>query len=144
MMPWPRLSETLPHRRALDCCQSCGGADDLRVWQEHDDMDRPERIYLVLCHTCAAEIIGPPPRLYRCLDRWAPGPGIMPTCQGCVHQKDLGCRSPLLKANGGPGLPVRSSVAAEGIACSRGRGCRRFIEYGTPPVCDGREPKATP
>jgi hypothetical protein len=142
MPEWPRLSETLSHPRTLVACQACGRGElpsiNLAVWQEHDEADRPEPIFLVLCDACA-RLIEPHPRLYRRVDRWAPAPGIMPTCSGCRHQDALRCRSPLLKANGGPGLPIRSGVAAQGFACSRKQGCCELIQYSRPAECDGRE-----
>jgi hypothetical protein len=164
MTPWPRLSETLPHPPDLTRCQSCGNRLDdaaaanrpdppfsgasgaaiatpyaLAVWQEHDDTDRPELIYIVLCEACADRIIAEHPRLYRRVDRWAPVPGVMPACIGCRRADGLRCRSPLLKVNGGPGLPIRPNVAVEGFACTRGKGCRRFVQYAHAPECKGFE-----
>jgi hypothetical protein len=144
MTPWPRLSETLPHPRDLKYCQGCGAAgSDLRIWQEHDEADHPEPIHVVLCEVCAENLIEPHPRLYRCLDRyrWEPAPGLMPTCLDCVHHKGLVCGSPLLRANGGPGLPINAPIEVEGFACTRGKGCRRFVQYAHPPECKGREPQ---
>jgi hypothetical protein len=161
MTPWPRLSETLPHPRDLRCCQACGSdilaslipvdgpketapytqpvvaVPGLDIWQEHDEADQPEHIYVVLCDPCAARLIEPHPRLYRRLDRWEPAPGIMPACRDCVHRKGLACGNPLLKANGGPGLPINAPIEGEGFACTRGKGCRWFVQYAHAPECKG-------
>ena len=42
MTQWPRLSESLPYRRAIGVCQACGAVyTDTGMWLEHDDADGP-------------------------------------------------------------------------------------------------------
>lgn len=103
----PRLSETLkplawPHH----VCQRCGfdGPSKLVYWQEHDDLDRREMIFVVLCAACSAKVIEPHARLYRQLDRNEPAPGVMKVCEPCRHRDASRCRSPIARANGGDGL----------------------------------------
>lgn len=73
--PMPRLSVDLPLHGLAECAQ-CGGPQPLDVWQEHDEWDVAEPIYLLLCHPCAEAIIAPHPRLYRCLEPHEPAPGV--------------------------------------------------------------------
>lgn len=140
---WPRLSKTLSKARRYEFCQSCDkGAE--QTWQECDEDDIPEIIYLRLCKTCADKIIEPHPRLYIRLDEWAPAPGAMRCCIDCgnLKQGELDCRSPLLKSLGGPGLPIQQFVQSRGIMCSRGKGggCRPFVTYSREPECKGKVP----
>lgn len=143
---WPRLSETLPHQPAsFDWCMRCAGVNELDAWQEHDDHDRPEPILIVLCRPCAEQIIEPHPRLYRLVHRHEPLPGAMrDLCRDCRLQTALRCRSPLLKANGGPGLPItypRPAVAfVDGVRGGRRTGWRETLWQGPPESCGGREP----
>jgi hypothetical protein len=139
-MNWPRLSLDLPHHRDYATCQACG-APAKTTWQECDDEDQPEPIYVRLCIPCADRRIDPHPRLYRPIDKDAPAPGAMAACTDCQHAEALACQSPLLKANGGPGLPIHSNQI--GFACARGKGgCRRL--YDGPPRCDGHTPRPNP
>jgi hypothetical protein len=138
---WPRLSVDLPHPRDYATCQACGRADDLlQTWQECDADDQPEAIFVRLCQACARTIVDPHERLYIQLRPGAPAPGAMPCCEGCKHLDGLTCKSPLLLANGGTGLPIVPHVIARGIACTRGKGCRPYVEYGSFPTCKGKEP----
>ena len=114
----PRLSETLESLAWPRRCQACGAeltrpASRLRpstgrapatIWQEHDDADRPELRYIVLCGACADRLIEPHPRLYRRLDRNEPAPGVMRICEDCRHRQGGRCVSPRARAHGGPGL----------------------------------------
>jgi hypothetical protein len=118
---WPRLSKQLSHPRRPDTCQSCGRKPDglgmekladrcawLERWIEHDDYDRPERIIVVLCPSCAGRLVKPHPRLYSQMPAFKPWPGTIPhLCADCVHCVDLKCNHPDLKANGGEGLMIK-------------------------------------
>jgi hypothetical protein len=109
----PRLSVDYPATtfhadRTDDRCFRCGcefkGRPDRTVWREHDDNDRPEMVFVVLCLACADRIIDPHPRLYARLDRNEPAPGVMAICRGCDHQVAYRCKSPRARASGGEGL----------------------------------------
>ncbi len=133
---WPRLSKTLDGPRDLDRCQACGG-NATATWQECDEADQPELVYVRLCRSCSDKLIEPHPRLYRRIGDGSPAAGAMPCCRGCTHAVQLSCRSPLLKGNGGPGLAI--NVKQRGFCCSRGKGggCRPI--YDGEPECAGRE-----
>lgn len=133
---WPRLSDRVGPR-ALSRCQACGGVGEV-TWQECDEADQPELIYVRLCRPCSDRIIEPHPRLYKQVARGEPAPGAMNCCIDCLHQQFLRCQSPLLKINGGPGMEVL--VRPVGFACSRGKGGRCRTLYDGEPVCRGREP----
>lgn len=136
---WPRLSETLTRTRRVDRCQACGGVG-VTWWEEHDSRDRPEGIIVTLCQPCSERLIEPHPRLYRPLASGEPWPGAMPTCLGCKHSADLNCKSPLAKANGGPGLPLSHPPPARAFVCGRGgKGGPRTVYYGRV-RCHGCEP----
>ena len=139
-MTWPKLSESLTGPRSVNCCQSCGAFDELSAWQEHDDADHPTPVAINLCLDCSDRIIKPHPRLYRLLDAWEPWPGIMAVCVGCRYANEMKCTSPLLKANGGAGLPVRYPKPATAIMCTRGRGCHTMNTWQAAPKCEGRTP----
>ena len=142
-MSWPRLSETLSFDRELDTCQACGRWEVvLSVWQEHDDNDQPEQVYLVLCDACSDGIIDPHPRLYRRLARFEPAPGAMACCVGCQHLSELRCTNPAMQFNGGTGVPIKAKIASRGFVCSRGRGgsgCQPVTTYSGEPICGGKE-----
>jgi hypothetical protein len=119
---WRRLSIDLKHERNPFICQSCGdvaltdtgGEADLPEpeeagfirWQEHDQQDRPQPIYLVLCKQCSDRLIEPHERLYRPLGKWAPALGAMRFCLHCKFRDGLHCSHPDSKENGGPGLKL--------------------------------------
>jgi hypothetical protein len=145
--PWPRLSQTLPHRHPLTC-QACGasfidGGERLGFWQEHDDQDQPERIFVPLCQKCADRIIEPHPRLYEKIDRNAPMPGGMPICIDCRFRDGLRCTHADLVTNGGDGLrltQVQPSVMFLDYRdkAARRRG-KRIVSYYRPvSACAGR------
>ena len=147
-LTFPRLTETLPHR-AADRCNRCGyglpGPHNLQVWQEHDDGDRPELRYVLLCKPCADKVIERHPRLYRLADRNEPCPGVMGQCEECIHRDGLVCRCPEMKANGGPGvafLPAddwaRYQMAGPG---GRGRKCKTVRIWSEVPPCSARVEK---
>ncbi len=92
-------------RRVLD--------DDERgvhVWQECDDVDRPEPIAVLLCPPCSARLIEPHPRLYYVLPFNEPFAGTMGLCAPCRFRDDVRCTHPDLKANGGPGLIIQADT----------------------------------
>ena len=141
---WPRLTETLPVKEPGRCC-SCGAGEPdviLAIWQEHDQADKPEARYLLLCPKCSDQIIEPHPRLYDKIDSNAPAPGAMAICANCLAR--VGLRCPAAKANGGPGVVITCSQA--GTAHMDGRGPKgrwsRWIKiYGAPPsACTGHIP----
>jgi hypothetical protein len=142
---FPRLSETNPKHPLI--CQECkqqslpGETTELIIWQECDDRDKPEQIYIVLCVRCSNRIIKPHPRLYRQTDKWGPVPGAMACCASCRLRAGgtLICSSKLLKRFGGPGLPIRVTPGVRGFIDGKNyRG--PFVTYSQPPTCDGFEP----
>lgn len=121
----PRLSEQLEPLAWPHVCQRCGRdtpRERLLVWQEHDDADRPELVYVVLCNPCSARVIDPHPRLYRELAPNEPAPGVMRICGHCEHQQLGRCCSPLLRRNGGPGLKLPDPDSSMHVSYSTGRG----------------------
>lgn len=112
----PRAGESYePHPKR---CQSCGAAErdselaaphyveDVTLYQEHDQHGAPELVLVPLCEECAGVLVDAHPRLYLPLDSWAPWPGVMADCRKCAYRRGLACGNPLLKANGGEGLPL--------------------------------------
>ena len=108
MSKWPRLSETLTGPIETQKCRSCGDINPDDLWQECDDADQPEKIYILLCKPCAKKLIKPHPRLYIDLQRNQPIPGMMPICDNCVYREGYKCSQTL--AAGGPGLRVQISA----------------------------------
>jgi hypothetical protein len=147
MKPWPRLSETLPGPKAPDRCRSCGSCGDLATWQEHDDADRPEGVYLVLCTPCSDRIIEPHPRLYAQVDPNRPLPGVMALCIDCRHRDGIRCGHPGSLANGGPGIAITVPRPFTAHICARGRGSKGLSGWrtsypGPPRSCSGHEAAA--
>lgn len=111
----PRLSDQLDeHNADLGCCQECGRESDivqLTVWIEMGDDDKPESPWrqklVVLCKACSDHSIECHPRLYRAKDTHEPLPGAMPCCMECSKREGWRCKSTLLRANGGAGLPLK-------------------------------------
>ena len=142
---WPRLSEPLPFPRVPDQCQSCGsgtgeGGPPLAAWREHDQFDRPENIYVLLCPTCSARLIDPHPRLYAAMGRFEPIPGVMPLCLYCRHRDGLRCTSPKAKLNGGEGITVIGPKPTDVHVCRRGGKGGWMKLYPSPATyCDGKE-----
>jgi hypothetical protein len=136
---WPRLSVTLDGPRTPTVCQSCGSNNGMVVWQECDDADKPQSIYVPLCGTCSTLLIEPHPRLYRATDHWEPRPGAMPLCIICKNRDGNRCTHPDLKANGGQGLKLTYPKPTVAIVCGRGRGCRsHFTFHGPVSACAGQ------
>ncbi len=134
----PGLSETLTCSRQPDRCQSCDrqkDADALQRWVECDAWDKPTKVIVVLCATCAKRLVGAHPRLYRQLEHFAPWPGVMPLCVHCRHRDSLRCCHADLKANGGPGLGIR--YPSPMTACGS-HGCEH-VYPGPVSSCEGRE-----
>ncbi len=115
----PRLSETLSGTRHRDYCQCCGKHNhdlesDLTMWQEHDNNDKPEHIFLMLCEHCNAPsgkrtkstLIEAHPRLYGAVHEHAWYPGIMHLCTNCQFHHELSCTHPDQKSRGGNGLEI--------------------------------------
>lgn len=138
----PGLSVTLPYERRPDTCQACGVLFDIRLWEECDPWDQPQKppVVVVLCNACGLRLIEPHARLYRPLELFAPLPGVMALCADCCNREGLRCRSPLLKANGGSGLAITFSKPTEAMVCYGG-GRGDFVRlYEKPPSkCAGRE-----
>lgn len=139
--PWPKLSESLPHRRELGVCQGCGASaalgEAVTLWLEHDERDRPTGTVISVCARCERQI-SPHPRLYDRLQTHQPVPGVMATCAGCRFADRLQCTHPDLKANGGPGLMVSVPPPLRALVRLKG-GCVPMTTYTGPPACRGRE-----
>ncbi len=160
----PRLSDTLNPLVFPRRCQNCGvlpfTADDgrtgpfnlaagLHIWQEHDDADQPELIFVVLCGMCSSRLIEAHARLYRRLSRNEPAPGTMTICEDCVHRVFASrCKSTLARANGGPGLhwPAPDMSAFIDYRDSRGRRQGKRVQEWNAEMteCEGREPREVP
>jgi hypothetical protein len=115
----PRLSRTLQGRRHRDHCQACDRhrtelESPLTMWQEHDDHDNPEPIFLMVCGQCNAPsgrrtkttMIEAHPRLYDEAHEHCWQPGIMHLCTDCQFHHDLTCTHPAQKSRGGAGLEI--------------------------------------
>lgn len=140
-MKWPRLTDALSHEKRPDRCQGCGSADRVTIWQEHDDKDKPEPLFLALCLECADKVIEPHPRLYAGVSENAPMPGAMPTCVACTLRRGMTCTHPNLKANGGPGLILKFPQPYVAMVDGTHKGKRwggRMLLYHAPVTCTGR------
>lgn len=142
--PWPKLSESLPYERNPGCCQACGSTiAQVARWREYGDNDRPTSVIIVLCTICSDNLIEPHPRIYEELQPCEPDPGSMTICSDCIHRKHLCCQSPLLKANGGPGLrlqfPKPSVVLLDGQNKAGRRTGWSKLMYRGPVTCAGRQ-----
>lgn len=153
---WARLSRDLRGERHPYICQSCGiGApivlredepedNGFTRWQEHDQHDRPEPIYVVLCKACAERLIEKHERLYRQLSKFEPALGCMQACAECKFRQGLHCSNPRAKENGGEGvglkMPKPSGAFVDGVD-SRGRRTGGFMHIFVGPIreCDGFE-----
>lgn len=151
MKNWPKLSETLPHERRPDCCQSCAEklipTDGIRIWLEHDDKDQPTGVLVMLCARCETKLIEPHPRLYAKVDSNKPIPGAMQLCVDCIHRDGLTCKNPEAKMNGGPGLYINAAQPSRGFWDGRGKDGKRtggiFEHWPAPPSkCQGWEGEA--
>ncbi len=145
---WPRLTDTLPHPHPERCghCDCPGTERNLELWQEHDNKDRPEPKFIVLCTPCSDQIIEPHVRLYRKVDNNSPAPGAMALCIACKHRVRYECRNWRAKHNGGDGLSLTTSKPMRGFADGTDKRGRRvgwrFCVYPTPPTrCTGFEQK---
>lgn len=138
------LSDTLTYPRVVNRCQSCGLegliGSDLSGFQEHDPNDRPMHRLVLLCESCEKRHIDAHPRLYRKMPPNTPWPGAMTICLGCRFSVNLDCTSKLLRANGGPGLPVyiEAPIRAH-VNYGGGRGEFMSIYKSPATECDGRE-----
>jgi len=137
----PALSTDLTGPRHPERCQSCGGAQELRRWLEHDEQDRPTPVVVVLCRACADRLIEPHPRLYRGLHVWEPHPGSLPLCVDCRHRDGTRCQ--LARLNGGAGVSLRfprpDMIHVQRSVNGR-RQCGHQVAYRGPvSACDKRE-----
>lgn len=151
---WPKLSETLPHFRAPDICQSCGGGvtdgksvdPSLRQrvrWIEHDEWERPTTTIVVLCLDCSDRIVPPHPRLYAKIEVNKPHPGTMlPLCVDCTHRDGLQCSHPDSRGNGGRGLEVTYTMPTkafmDGTRNGRRAGWVQTFYPDPPSKCAGK------
>lgn len=140
--PMPKLSVDLQGPRSLGYCQACGVARStggvLEVWEEKDEQDQPTKVYLQLCVPCGARLIEPHPRLYERMPEFAPIAGAMEDCRSCKFSEQMRCLSPLLKENGGAGLPVNYVEPIRALVDgSKYRG--PLTVYRSPPICRGKE-----
>lgn len=143
---WPRLTETLRGPRNYHACSSCGvrptALVDLQLWQEHDDNDKPEMRFILLCKRCEP-MIKPHPRLYAQHHRWAPAPGASAICEGCRFRDGLSCTHPNLTATGGVGLMAGKHTVAlvDGTRGGRRTGWREVFYSEPPKECRSFQPK---
>lgn len=144
MNQWPRLSADLPGKKHIDTCQGCGSQRrDLFIWQECDEHDRPEMIFVVLCKPCTDRLIEPHPRLYKRRANVDPMPGAMVLCIPCKHRDGTRCANTKATMNGGQGLNIigpKPDVAfVHGTRNGRRCGWREVIYPGPPIACTGFE-----
>lgn len=147
----PRLS--VDYAETPTCgCGRCGQLvpdpkSGRTVWREHDDDDRPEMIFVVLCAECADKVIDPHCRLYARLGPNEPAPGVMAICRGCRHQVANRCVSPMARANGGEGLSFPAADIRMFIDATdkRGRrfGCSVREWYAEATTCNGFKQRST-
>jgi hypothetical protein len=148
--PWPKLSETCRFENHPESCKNCGQGiatgledTDLLRWQECDENDKTTSVVVILCRACSDKLIEPHPRLYSELPEMGPFPGIMPMCVACKLRKGITCTSPLLTANGGPGMHIRGPQPDRGFWDGTKNGKRvggMFVRYPHHPrECEGRE-----
>lgn len=117
---WPKLSRDLTGPRSPAQCQACGATEKLGRWQEHNDIDKPLPVVVVLCGPCADRLIEPHPRLYRRLARNEPFPGTMRVCLDCTERDGVNCKSPMRLSNGGEGLPFPAADSTAHFDGTRG------------------------
>lgn len=140
---WPKLSEDLPSKEPGECQRCRATVPPLTYWQECDENDVAERVFVVLCAPCAKQIIEPHPRLYRELSPNTPMPGAMPICRDCSRRNGMGCFSPLAKFNGGPGLTYEPEGQMVHLCRSpRSKSGWQYLAPCPVTACSGKE--ATP
>jgi len=139
MKNWPKLSETLPHSTPGQC-QRCESSSELTYWQECDENDRPEIVFVVLCKACADAIIEPHPRLYKEQLASSILPGAMPICIDCKARDGMACRSPIAKFNGGDGLKFEPEGQMVHLCRSpRSKSGWHYLSAGPVEKCNGKE-----
>lgn len=128
-LPWPKLSETLPHKSRTSCnrCNAGGQKRDVSFWIECDDEDRRQPVFIALCGFCADELIEPHPRLYIELLSGECMPGAMRVCDDCKLRDGLRCTSPDAKFNGGQGLVFDPQPASVHLCRSKASGWHFFM-----------------
>jgi hypothetical protein len=144
---WPKLSVSLPRRVVVQLpwgtCQRCGLKgelfEDLGVWREHDDADKPTPVAVVLCQKCSDLVIEEHPRLYSSQLPHAPIPGVMELCRECTHRHGYLCGHADLTVNGGPGLEIVHPTPTP-MHVNRGRGKSGWMKLWNGPAtsCVGR------
>lgn len=145
---WPRLSQTLTdHPARPDLCQACGekhrSGNPIGRWQECDDQDHPERVFVVLCRECAEEIIEDHPRLYVEINNVQVVLGCMSVCGDCKHRDRFNsCQSPSSSAHGGEGMWLHPAPQRVHI-CNRSKKGRPsgwyWLTQGVITECSGKE-----
>ena len=141
MNDWDRLSERMDQVRPdPSWCQSCGKTEGLTPWQECDNQDQPENIFVFLCAGCSDKLIEDHPRLY--VERSETGevlPGCMDVCSGCVHQSGTSCISPDSITRGGEGITFEPPPQIMHI-CRSPRSKSGWMTIQTEPVvrCSGK------
>jgi hypothetical protein len=144
-MAMPRLSTDLPGERAPNVCQSCGAREKLSRWREHDERDRPENVFVVLCARCEKKLVEPHKRLYAQIQPNEPIPGTLDLCVPCAFRDGLRCTHPDLKANGGAGLFIKIEKPIVAHLCRSPRRLSGYMRIWTKPAetCRGRKETIT-
>lgn len=148
------LSRDLTGPRSPTHCQACGTQHDeptrahdrdgqpvlakLDVWREHDDADRPQAVFVVLCRTCSKKLINPHERLYSLVEPNKPLPGLMPLCLDCTHRDGLDCTNPQSKRNGGDGIKLTFPQPTQAFVDGPGLHGRMTFYPGPVSACDGK------
>lgn len=141
---WPRLTETLPLKE-VDRCNQCGSKEGLAVWQEHNQFDKPQTLYVVLCPACSDRIIDPHLRLYRRCTGNEPTPGAMAQCIDCRFGEGTRCLSPKLRINNrdGEGISFKGPDSTVHMSCRDKHGKRYGVwekHWKEVPPCPERQP----
>jgi hypothetical protein len=122
---WPRLSQTLRGRRQHGYCQSCdahfpgtNGMPALNLWQECDDDDRLQKIFVWLCTPCSERLVEKHPRLYEQRGVFFPAPGVQQFCADCRFCDNMTCKHPEAQT----GAVVLSGAFSRMFVDGQGRG----------------------
>lgn len=139
----PGLSATLPFFPHPEECQSCGAHGELTRWRECDEWDKPTAVAVVLCAKCSRKLIEAHPRLYHQLQEHQPFPGVMELCLDCPMRDGVGCKSPLAKLNGGPGMQI-DAHGFGGFFCGGPNSGYHILYQRAPSKCAGKEAAMRP
>ena len=127
-------------------CWICGKKHndivELNIWQECDDEDNPENIFIVACKDKQCrKIINDHPRLY-IAQQWAghtPGRFMLAGCSLCKLRQGFKCTNPQTKENGGEGLLVYyKEPLGRGIVCFTNGTAMPLLQVFT--KCEGFTP----